>query len=236
LSLLRRTILNLSQQTFDDFHIILACTEAPVVDYISPEKITIVETGLPIPYGLAERRRDSDMKIAIGGEQAFHLAGGADDFSIMKMDADDLLSVDLLLRTSTMDIEHGFVIKQGYLHKPNSLILWKHFRFHQICGSCVSIVIRRRGKKMVTSPGFYADLFLNSFHRDIPEILKKKDKPLTFLPFWAGVYTLDYGENSSPNKLGFKWRPWRMEFVRPAICKRFPGVSDMVGKTGDAGQ
>ena len=226
LTLLRRTLLNLAQQTVDSWHIVLVCTEAPVIDYLPTDRISIVETGLPIPTGITERRRDADTKIAIGGEEAFRLAGSAGDFSVMKVDADDLVSNDLLERTDRMQLDHGFVINRGYLHRPGSGILWKHFRYHQICGSCASLVMRRQGKSLHSSAGFFADLFLKSYHPEIPKILEAAGRPLTMLPFWAGVYTLDYGDNTSGNRLGFKWRPWRMEFVRGTIRQRFPGVAD----------
>jgi hypothetical protein len=144
----------------------------------------------------------------------------------MKVDADDLLAKDLLERVGGMDIDHGFVINRGYLHRPNSMVLWKHFRFHQICGSCASIVMRRRGEEIFDSPGFYADLFLKSYHPEIPGMLEQAGRPLVRLPFWAAVYTLNYGENTSGNTLGFKWRPWRMQFVGRTARDRFPGVSD----------
>lgn len=226
LTLLRRTLLNLACQTGGDFHIVLVCTEAPDIDYVPAAKLSIVEANLPIPTGITERRRDADTKVAIGAEHAFRLARNEGDFSLMKVDADDLLAKDLLERTGGMDIEHGFIINRGYLHRPNSPILWKHFRFHQICGSCASIMMRRRGEDIFASPGFYADLFLKSYHPQIPAMLQRAGRPLAMLPFWAAVYTLNYGENTSGNTVKRKWRPWRMQILARPIRDRFPGVAD----------
>ena len=125
---------------------------------------------------------------------------------------------------------HGFLIDRGYLHRPNSLILWKHFRFHQICGSCASVAMRRQGEDVFDGPGFYADLFLKSYHPQIPVTLARTGRPLDRLPFWAAVYTLNHGENTSGNTLGVKWRPWRMQFLGKSVRDRFPGVADRMGR------
>ena len=235
LTLLRRTLLNLACQTASDFHIVLVCTEAPDISYMPAGMVSIVGANLPIPTGITERRLDADTKIAIGAEHAFHLAQNDCDFSLMKVDADDLLAKDLLERATVMNFDHGFVINRGYLHRPNSMILWKHFRFHQICGSCASVVMRRRGEYIFDSPGFYADLFLKSYHPHIPAILERAGRPLDRLPFWAAVYALSYGENTSGNTLGFKWRPWRMQVVGKTLRCRFPGVADRIEWSGTSG-
>ena len=226
LTLLRRTLLNLASQTSREFHVVLVCTEAPDIAYMPAGMVSVVEANLPVPTDIGGRRRDADTKIAIGSEHAFRLAGKDRDFSLMKVDADDLLARDLLERVGRMDVRHGFLIDRGYLHRPNSLVLWKHFRFHQLCGSCASVAMRRRGEDLFDGPGFYADLFLKSYHPQIPLTLEKAGLPLDRLPFWAAVYTLDYGENTSGNTVKRKWRPWRMRILTQAARDQFPGVAD----------
>jgi len=226
LTLLRRTLLNLASQTSGDFHIVLVCTEAPDIAYMAAGMVSIVEANLPVPTDIIGRRRDADTKIAIGAEHAFRLAGKSGDFSLMKVDADDLLAKDLLERAGRMNLDHGFLIDRGYLHSPNAIVLWKHFRFHQICGSCASVAMRRRGEDLFNSAGFYADMFLKSYHPQIPAMLERAGRPLGRLPFWAAVYTLNYGENTSGNTVKRKWRPWRMQILTQTVRDRFPGVAD----------
>jgi hypothetical protein len=163
-------------------------------------------------------------KVAIAAEHAFAMAGNR-DFSIMKVDADDLIATDLLATAEQRAPAHGFVINRGYLQRLGSPVLWKHYRFHEICGTSVSLAMRRNGTAQFRSPGEFADLYLKNYHAKFPELLAGMGRPLSFLPIWGAIYTMDHGDNSSGNRLGRKWRPWRMEFVRPRIAREFPGVS-----------
>ncbi|MBZ9678122.1 glycosyltransferase family A protein [Mesorhizobium sp. ES1-1] len=224
-SLLRRTIENVLCQTVKNFRLILVCSERPELGYVPADRITVVETNLPIPTDIAARRRDMNQKIAIGAEQAFLLAGN-DDFSIMKIDGDDLLAADLLEKAGLFAESNGFVINKGYLQRLGSRILWKHYRFHEICGSCASVTMRRGGKALMGA-GEFADLYIKSIHPKIPGLLEATGRPLHFLPHWGAIYTMDHGDNSSGNRLGFKWRPWRIQPVNEGIARQFPGSSEI---------
>ena len=179
---------------------------------------------MPIPRDVTERRLDMNTRISIGAEHAFHLAGSA-DFSIMKVDADDLVSADIIRDATALDVQNGFVINKGYFHRLGANMLYKHSRFHEICGSCISLVMRKNGSNLFSTPGMFADLYLRSYHPKFPVIMADRGQPLTFMPSYSAIYTMNYGENSSGNRLKYKWKPWRMQWATESIVQRFPGIT-----------
>lgn len=226
-ALFERTLANIAKQTVSRYHVVLVCSETPDLGAFQAENITVIQAGLPVPRDRAARRLDMNTKIAIGAEHAFSLAGGR-DFSIMKVDADDLIATDLLEVAEQLPDSNGFIINRGYLQKLGSSVLWKHFRFHEICGSCASIVMRRGGQTLTTA-GEFADLYLKSIHPKIPGLMAAMGRPLDLFPAWGAIYTMDHGDNSSGNRIGFKWRPWRMQFAGPGLEHRFPGITARFG-------
>ncbi len=222
-SLLERTLRNLLSQTKQGFQIILVCNEVPSSPVLADRRISVVQAEMPIPRDVTERRFDMNTRISIGAEHAFQLAGSA-DFSIMKVDADDLIAVDLIAEASALDVQNGFVVKKGYFHRLGATMLYKHTRFHEICGSCISLVMRRNGDSLFETAGGFADLYLRSYHPKFPAIMAERGRPLAEISSYAAIYTMNYGENSSGNRLRYKWKPWRMQFATRSIAARFPGV------------
>lgn len=223
-SLLERTLRNLLSQTHQDFRIVVVCNEMPASPVLGDHRISIVQAELRIPRNVTERRLDMNTRISLGAEHAFQLAGSA-DFSIMKVDADDLVSVDIIQEAAAIDVQNGFVINKGYFHSLGSNMLYKHYRFHEICGSSVSLVMRKNGKSLFKTPGMFADLYLRSYHPKFPSLMASRGRPLTYMPSYSAVYTMNYGENSSGNRLKYKWKPWRMQWATDSIVRRFPGVT-----------
>jgi hypothetical protein len=52
--------------------------------------------------------------------------------------------------------------------------------------------------------------------------------PLSEYPFRGAVYSLSTGDNHSRNSLGFRWKPWRMEWIGGRLEQEFPGISDPI--------
>jgi hypothetical protein len=224
-SLLGRTLRNLSGQRSKNWHIVLVHSDCPDIAELGSPNITTCHMDLPVPGDRAGRRRDKRLRLAAGVEAIFERAAGESDTVIMPMDADDLLSVRLVEFGESAEADNGFVVSRGYLHHPASRLLYTHNRFHTLCGSCEAFRIRRGNRVMFGAPGELIDLFKKHGHGGRPLAMSERGTPLTGVPFRGAVYSLSTGDNHSGNRLGLRWKPWRMVPVSLGLRNEFPGLA-----------
>jgi hypothetical protein len=221
---LGRTLRNLSAQRSQNWRVVLVCSERPDIPELDFVNVSTCQVNFPIPRDLKERRRDKSGKLAVGVEIAFQQAAAETDTIIMPVDADDLLSVRLVEFAEAKNATNGFVLSRGYLHASGSRVLWTHNRFHTLCGSCTAFRIRGRDRLVFADAAELIDLLNQTSHgyRDIS--MAERGTPFVHYPLRGAVYSLSTSDNHSGNRLGFKWKPWRMAWISSRLQDEFPGL------------
>jgi len=115
---------------------------------------------------------------------------------VMIMDADDLVSNQIVQYANVHKESNGWMLKQGYIYEYGSQ--WINYTEHFSCGSN-SIV----SSKLIQFPEDLSEQSINNCiilrwgHTIICEKLAELRTPLSPLPFIGAVYILNHGENDS---------------------------------------
>lgn len=190
--LCNRTLCSLAQQTTSDFRIILVCDALPN-DMPSLPQLTVFQRlfRVPNPERVGSRMWNKREKLKAGLWRARDFKA---DF-IMFVDSDDCVSRHLCEFIHDIDVEHGFVIRNGYTYVEDSPWLYARPGFNQMCAS--SIILKYRWEELPKSLDECADNFrLLQGHNEISVDMAAHNQPLAEIPFRAAVYILGHGENA----------------------------------------
>ncbi len=206
---LQRTLDSLYAQTSDKW-----C--AYVCGQDRPSSVTFSEKVRFLDYRGGDKFYDKgDKRLAIL-DAALHDLDGQDGY-YAQFDADDLLHPDVVAHIVETDNERGYLIESGYMAdldagqvaplrpgpSPASEDAVESLRaFWQLCGSCVFARFDFRDQ-----PKQWRRLLRRlKSHKRMSEVMAQHGLPLMPIPFAAGLYALNHGENMSRRRNRETWR------------------------------
>src|SRR5690606_8873554 len=157
-----------------------------------------IESPRPVPTSSSDFRADKSFKRRIIAAEARAMGGGY----FFPLDADDLVHRDVVAHVLADHNERGYVMTSGYAEDYQGGKLapipgaWT-LNYDRVCGS--AIVLHFEPDDLPPSPEskehVYFDLF--SHHAYWAGTAEEYRGPLDPLPFAAGVYALNTGQNIS---------------------------------------
>lgn len=206
---LRRTLASLRAQSAPAWR-------AVVCGQDRPEGVAFDETVQFLPFGGGDKFYDKgDKRLAILDHALGTLAGR--DGYYAQFDADDVLHPEVVAHIVATDNESGYLIDRGYMadlamravaplkpaapgEDPEGDETTR--AFWQLCGSCVFARFDFR-----TQPAHWRRLLRRlKSHKRMAEVMAQHGLPLAPVPFPAGIYTLNHGENMSRRRNRESWR------------------------------
>src|SRR5258705_211503 len=223
-SLLQDTLASLSQQSCDDYRMIIVGNRRPA--FPLPERAIFVDVNFPPPSDLKGPQTgpapviwDKGTKIAIG-------LIAARDFGpeyVMAVDADDFVHRDVAAFARDHPGRAGWVVKRGWIYSRARNAHAPRRSFFRICGTSFIIPF--------DAYDVPPDLTVSATQREIAEAFgerlenvlehgyafdwrRKDGRVLEPLPFPGTVYQVDTGENHSGNFLVGPALPYRSHLYR----------------------
>ena len=192
-----RTLISVTSQTNENWRVLVACEDIPVVpnDLKNDPRVEFILLPHIFPIKPMD---DKGRKINAIGCRLRELGGGY----LMLVDADDLVSNRIAELCSTANC-NGFVSTTGYLYFENSSYLRLLSDPWRVCGSCV--IVKWQTDDL---PNHFVyniqDLdivrkqyIINMSHVQIPQIMKLNGRELLDAPFPTTIYCYGHGENIS---------------------------------------
>ncbi len=198
---LANTLRSVLNQSDSDFSVAICCHDVPSLPADIRERINVVEATFAPPIERS-RKMFSD-----GGRKVRQLAGLLADMGggyFFRLDADDLVSRDLVAYARAEADPNGYLVETGYVLDAKTGILapvpgaWKNTPFHQVCGSCairnLSASELPGGELYRRGEGLFAGV---TQHKNCGVEAAAMGRPLRPIPFPAVVYVLNTGNNIS---------------------------------------
>lgn len=190
--LFERTIKSVTNQTVQDFKVVVVCHEKPEIDFEHPN-VEYIYVDFQVPQlktapkekhdGMKEE--DKSNKILAGIEYAKKYKS---DY-LMVVDADDCISNKIVAFVSKNSANNsvGWYLNEGYYYREGDKIISLNKKtFNALCGTCIII-----------KPSRIKEMFLN-----VPHLLYKHQimefsdaTSLSKLPFPGAIYSMANGEN-----------------------------------------
>jgi len=204
---LNRTLRSLDNQTSDNYNVVLVVTETDMVDLDKAYRHTTITATNGKPKEFSE---DKDEKTIIGMQ--CHKLLGAKFF--FRLDWDDLIHREFVKFIDTHDNEHGWAIQYGYFYNPEVYGAILVDNYWQHCGSAYAIKYSEEECENGPKDGFH--------HQQVPTYRQKLNKPLSAIPFRAGMYVV-HGDNISTPKHEkiFKDKVWESTIEIENLHKEF---------------
>lgn len=215
--LLLETLHSVTNQTSDDFVVIVVGNRAP--SFALPDRVHFVEVGFraPAPKSVRVSRspfiRDKGTKIGIG-------LVAAREFSpdyVMIFDADDFVHRGLAEFVGQNPGRPGWVIDDGWMYSRARSALQPQPNFNRTCGTCFVIPYEAYGVPdeldVHSTRGEVREAYgerlskIIGAHKHAVEWYAEHDRQLESLPFRGAVYHVDNGENHSSNVMTGRARP-----------------------------
>lgn len=223
-SLLQDTLASLTQQSSDDYVVIIVGNRRP--SFALPKRVVFVEVDFPPPSdhngprtGAAAVIWDKGTKIAIG-------LIAARDFSpdyVMAVDADDFVHRELAAFVQARPGHAGWVIKRGWMYSCTRNAYRLHRRFYRACGTSFIIPYEAYEVPPELHMSATQQQIAEAFGERLEHVLehgwafdwwRNHGRMLEPLPFPGAVYRLENGENHSGYELlGPAW-PYRSHLYR----------------------
>jgi len=194
-SLLNSTLGSILNSTSQDYKVLIACHDIPNTQYNDNNKINYLKAEFPPLMNQNKRMLDKIFKLKMIG---LEIQKNEDDCFVMLMDADDLISNNLVEYINKDGNSYGYYIYKGYELNYSSKRLRYCPRYNRLCGS--SIILRVSKYDLPTSLDQYEeDNYFNKMisvgHRYCEPISKSLNRPLKKIPFAGGIYIINNGEN-----------------------------------------
>lgn len=209
---LRATIKSVLNQTDSRFNIIVSGSDHPDLGDIDDNRLTVLIDDYEVPLSFLDKAMDKRAKKrAAASYIRSNTAGGC---YVMLLDADDLISRNLVEYVLADDNREGYLIEDGYLLFSKTNIVEKVSAFWSRCGSCY--ICYFLADQLPKSPSD-TDTFFEEYrnHRLAASVAQSQGKFFVNIPFPAAIYRLETGENLSnhhPNRRIFS----RHGFIRLA--------------------
>lgn len=215
--LLQETLRSVTNQTSDDFVVIVVGNRAP--SFALPDRVHFVEVDFRAPAPASERIRrspfirDKGTKIGVG-------LIAARDFSpdyVMIFDADDFVHRGLAEFVGQNPGRDGWVIDEGWMYSRRRSAVQTQSTFNRVCGTCFIIpfdaydvpadldVSATRGQ-VREAYGERLSKIIGA-HKHAVEWHEARGRYLESLPFRGAVYHVDNGENHSSNVMTGRAKP-----------------------------
>lgn len=190
--LVERTLKSVTNQTSQNFKVVVVCHEKPEVDFDHPS-IEYVQVDFEVPDlksapkekhdGLKEQDKSNKILAGVKHAEKFN-----SDY-LMVVDADDCISNKIVAFID--DNKHkngvGWYINKGYFYKEGGkMISLNRENFNTLCGTCI-----------IVRPDYMNNIFHNRPHLlYVHQTMEFDDgQKLEKLPFPGAVYSMMNGEN-----------------------------------------
>lgn len=204
------TLRSLANSNDPRCEVLLVCREFPSSDF--SDNITILRHPFPDPEkNWEDQHRDKYLKIKMGLVE-LHRRGST--YYVMKFDADDLVSKELVPWVLSDGNRHGYVIEKGYrLDYAARQITKIKSCFHKNCGSSNILYAPPEALPTSMDDKHPYDLITQG-HNIVVDTFLERGKSLKPVPFPAVISRTQTGENItshySPSKVGSGSRPnWK---------------------------
>jgi len=191
--LLSDTVRSVYNQTDQSFQIIVACDRRPILDFPTDDRLEFLQIALPTP-------KDHDAGDNDAGAKRWEIArrfllGGGD--YLMFLDADDLVSNQLVKFVRKTKHDSGYVFEQGYgMDAASRKVLpipqpgVTGLAFHQMCGS--SIVMRLAPGDLSSGNGETPryNRLMRAGHTSVAKAAEEEGRPMLIVPFRAAIYVV----------------------------------------------
>ncbi|KQQ49728.1 glycosyltransferase family A protein [Plantibacter sp. Leaf314] len=216
--LLEDTLRSVTQQTSDDYVVIIVGNRRP--DFELPPRTEFVEVDFPAPApatGAQTARApfvwDKGTKLGIG----LIAAARHDPSHVMIFDADDFVHRDLAATVSANPDHGGWVIHDGWMYSRARNVYVPQADFNRTCGTCFIVPIGAYGVPTHLSEGASQEAVAEAYgerlneimgaHRNAESWYREHGHALRTLPYRGAVYHVDTGENHSGKSLAGVARP-----------------------------
>ena len=136
--LLQRTLQSVSQQTNQDFRIIVVCNRLPK-QYLFPPKVEFISVDFPAPstikgtaIDLEDVHKDKGSKYFVG---LLHAKKYNPNY-IMFFDSDDFISNRIVEYVNSQPEQNGWFIQHGYAYGDGLPLIRELQEFDKKCGTC----------------------------------------------------------------------------------------------------
>jgi len=198
--LFERTLKSVSNQTSNNFKIVVVCHEKPETNF-THKNLEFIQISFSPPKlhpsdnekNNAMKEEDKSKKILAGAE---HAKKYNPDY-VMVVDADDCISNKIVafVDKNMGEKEVGWHFNKGYLYREgDKFITLNKKNFNTLCGTCI-----------IVKPAYIEDIFINKTHLlYVHKTTKLKNgASLKPLPIPGAIYSVGNGENHfmSANKM-----------------------------------
>lgn len=210
--LLSHTLASILSQTDRNFRVAVGCHELPELTIAPDPRLVFLQSSAAIPTNLQEQMDDKRRKRRLALAYLRTLGGGF----VMPVDADDLVSRQLVHYVRVNPPSFGYLMNRGYeLDSLTGLVKYAP-RFNKFCGS--SAIFRFSTEHLppseVDGTEYLADMFRD--HTKWKEIGEKLKRPLKDLPICGAMYVTNNGENHSVLSNNVGWRRTILRRLTPA--------------------
>lgn len=209
---LNSTIRSIFNQTSNEFKVIVACNDIPLLDKEYDDRLEFIKTDIAIPNIWIEMARDKFYKLTVIAVRIREILLEQDNpkkgIYVMPVDADDLLNCNIAQYVKENPNENGFVSKDGYVYYKGKNYFRIYKDLHEFCGSC-NIIKMYLDDLPISNPSpqlchdkkeaqeLNCKYPIRYDHNIIVEKYKNMGKEFSILPFRSTVYLRDTGENIS---------------------------------------
>lgn len=195
---LAATVGSLRNQTSPDWRMVICGQD-------QPEGITFDDQVRFLPYDVADTETDKNALTFDKWHKIKHMTAHLADTEtgdgyLFQLDADDILHPALVAHITADNNGQGYYITRGYMADlatrdigylgPRSLRYPLAKPFNRECGSCVAARFDFRD-----GPAFKKPLNARGKHKDMHDNLGAYGFTLDPIPFAAGIYVVNHGEN-----------------------------------------
>jgi tetratricopeptide (TPR) repeat protein len=197
--LLSHTLRSVLAQTDPRVRVLLCGHDRPALAELDDPRVEFLVSDQEPARSPKDFRRDKMRKRALVAMRLRELGGGY----LLPLDADDLVSNRLVAHVLSDDNRRGYLITQGYVLDWNNRRLacipgaWDA-PYDRVCGSSAVLYFETSDLPAPGEPTdatSYFDLFRE--HAYWPITAEEFGRPLARIPFPAGIYVLNHGQNLS---------------------------------------
>jgi hypothetical protein len=196
--LCNQTLKSLIGQTSDRYRILLVCNSPPL-NLIEDEHIIVVQENFAVPTVWEDRFGDIYRKVKRGMLEIRRLQLIQEDSSsfVMRVDADDLVSNQLVSFAEKHPNRDGWYFLTGYVHQIGTNHLFLRPRFTTVSGT--SHIFKCGYSDLPESMDTPSSEWLETVwqHLNVNKLLEPRGLKLSPLPFPGAVYQLNEHNSSS---------------------------------------
>ena len=223
--LLNGTLESIFNSKNKSFKVYIACHEIPETSYNNDPRLEYIQVDFPPMMGNNRPMVDKILKYKAIGVRAKQ---EHDECYLMLMDADDLVSNRLVDYVYRKPDKYGYAITKGFEYDFDKKKISTCPRFNLLCGS--SIILHVYSDDLPDQLNVdddlgdtYYETIIYNGHRESFSISKDiYNRPLRKIPFRAGIYIINNGENHTNRTSNIGVRRKLLRFLLP---QKEPGKS-----------